>query len=521
MNSRVGPLLSLGLIAAVISGPRGRSWWPWLAVVPVWVGMMAPPPMSLSEQDASARFDRRCRTILSVAQTVTADPRVGDLVIGTGATLNPSQPFDLLARIVAGEPDLTIFLADERGRLVAWGGQPFGFPVGMRALGDRRWELVRTAGTVTVVLREPLLQEGRLAGSVIVSERSSNTTTSAFGLTAPPGWEADFSLEDAPEFVVESKVAPGIGLPVSWMRRGNPWRLYSAAFGWAILGVIGMVFLPVLALPSVLGLFVAIGGNRLGICVRFSRLPGGRGGRTMGFETRADWCQICCRFNSGNRNGCLFPGKCRLGFRLAPGAYPGSWAGRSLACRNRLDPFSVAVFQVGAGASPGGRVSGRDDCGPAFDGAACCRAFYIGRRRRFMMLRNQGISIFGRSWAIRVQESRSTIWHRCLLRTGVLRRCREGPRVLAFNASDQVVSSWGDLGPAGNRVSVVREWTVDWENLDLIQLRLAEEPWSLLGDWPTRGGMDSSRESPMWWVVLSRSGAVACVPSSGCHSPGA
>ncbi|MEN8165218.1 MAG: hypothetical protein ABFS37_13900, partial [Acidobacteriota bacterium] len=122
----------IGLVAAMVAGPREKAWWPWLVVVPAWIGLMIPSPLPLSDEAATARFDRRCQTILSLAQTVAGDPRIGDLVMGTGATLDPSQPFDLLARVAAGEPALTIYLADDRGRLVAWGGRPHGFPLGLR-----------------------------------------------------------------------------------------------------------------------------------------------------------------------------------------------------------------------------------------------------------------------------------------------------------------------------------------------------------------------------------------------------
>jgi signal transduction histidine kinase len=84
-----------------------------------------------------------------------------------------------------------------------------------------------------------------------------------------------------------------------------------------------------------------------------------------------------------------------------------------------------------------------------------------------------------------------------------------GAEVLVFDSEGNVVSSWGDLGPAGERVKVAADWTTGVEGVALVQLRLAEEPWSLLGDWPTRGGLDSSRRRSMWWVVLTRSGTVA------------
>ncbi len=498
----------IGLVAAMVAGPRGKAWWPWLAVVPAWVGLMVPAPVPLSDEAASARFGRRCRTILSLAQTVAEDPRIGDLVMGTGATLDPSQPFDLLARVAAGEPALTIYLADERGRLVAWGGRPHGFPLGLRPLGARRWDLVRTAGTVTVVLREPLLQEGRLAGSVIVAERSNTTAQSAFGLTAPLGWEAYFPLDEGGAFVVESEIAPGVRLPVTWVGKGARWRPYSAAVGWAALGVFSLVLLPAMALPCVLGGFSAVGGTDSVFVFGFLVCLGGaaisrwasglkpRGARFVVGSTLGLAMVFCALGSTGLSSNWLPVHLLQPGVGVvwlvaaawALSAWPSSRWGLE---RRIAAAFLVAGMALVVSAVRPAVELLRWSASPAFSAPDSG----VLDLRDLLGDGDVGVSISDLA-SVLAQE-----WG--------LDDVPRGADVLVFGPSGDVASSWGDLGPAGDRVSVVREWTTGLGTVDRVQLRLAEEPWTLLGDWPTRGGLDSSRESPMWWVVLSRSGAVA------------
>ena len=500
--------MAIGLVAVVAAGPRGRAWWPWLAVVPAWVGFLVPAPGPLSDEMASVHFEQRCRSMLNLAQSVAEDPRIGDLVIGTGATLDPSQPFDLLARVVAAEPALTIYLADERGRLVAWGGRPHGFPEGLRPLGARRWELIRTAGTVTVALREPLLKEGRLAGSVIVAERSGVVARSAFGLTAPPGWEVRFSLEEVDSFVIRSDIAPGIELPVVWEGEGIRWRPYSAGVGWACLGVISLLFFPALALPCVLGAFAAVAETDSPVALGFLVCLGGAaiGRWAAGLKPRR------ARLVVGSTLGAAMVG-CGVGLT----GWASDWLPEHL-----LQPGLGVVWLVAASwvlaAWPGSRWGLERRLAAAFLVSGMAVVVSVVRpavellgwppplvfnvpESGFLDLRD----LVGQEGPVVSYSDLASV----LAQNWGLDDVPRGAEVLVFGSEGDVVSSWGDLGPAGDRVRVAGEWTTGLATVEDIQLRLAEEPWSLLGDWPTRGGLDSSRESPMWWVVLSRSGAVA------------
>lgn len=498
----------MGLVAAAAAGPRGRAWWPWLAVVPAWVGLLVPAPGPPADETASAQFDRRCRTMLGFAQAVAEDPWIGDLVIGAGATLDPSQPFDNLARVVAGESSLTVYLADERGRLVAWAGRSHRFPEGLRPLGPRRWETVRTAGSVTVALREPLFQEGRLAGSVIVAERSGVTARSAFGLTAPLGWEMRFALGEGDALVVQSDIAPGIGLPVTWQRNAARWRPFSVGIGWASLGVISLLFVPALALPCVLGGFAAVAGTGLpgafGFLVCLGGAAIGRWASQLG-PRRARWvigstlggaAVVCALGLTGWASDWLPEHLLQPGAGVAwlvAGAWVlSAWPVSEWGMERRL----VAAFVVSGMAVV---VSVARPVVELLEWPAPLA--FSAPESGVLPLRNL---VSGEDTAVSISDLASV-----LAQVWGLDEVFRGAEVLVFGPTGVVVSSWGDLGPAGDRVSVVREWTTELGTVGHVQLRLAEEPWSLLGDWPTRGGLDSSRESPMWWVVMSRSGAVA------------
>ncbi len=498
----------VGVVAAAAAGPRGKAWWPWLAIVPAWVGLLAPVPGPPTLETVSAQFELRCRTMLGLAQSVAKDPLIGDLVIGTGATLDPSQPFDLLARVAASEPALTIYLADERGRLVAWGGRSHRFPEGLRTLGPRRWELIRTAGTIRLALREPLLDEGRLAGSVIVVERSSLSAQKAFGLRAPLGWTARFASSGPDAVVVASDVAPGIRLPLVWEGRGTRLQPLSTGLGWAILGLISLLFLPGLAFPCVFGAFVAMSGTDsfvafgLLLCL---------GGATIG------------RWASGlGRHAARMVIGLSLGVAVVLGVVGGGgWASDWLPVHILQPGIGVAWLVAAAWILAAWPVSSwglERRLAAAFILSGVALAVSV-VRPAVELLRWPPPPAFSVPEAD-VLDFRDLLGEEpegfsvsdlasVLAQQWGLDRVACGAEVLVLGPDGNVVSVWGELGPAGDRVKVTREWTVWPEDGSRVQLRTAEEPWSLLGDWPNQGGLDSSRESSIWWVVLSRSGAVA------------
>jgi signal transduction histidine kinase len=71
------------------------------------------------------------------------------------------------------------------------------------------------------------------------------------------------------------------------------------------------------------------------------------------------------------------------------------------------------------------------------------------------------------------------------------------------------ISRWGDLGPAGDDVRVLRTWPLDEPAGHSVELAIAVEPWSYLGDWRTGQPIEDVRNSRVWSAVLTRTGEVA------------
>jgi signal transduction histidine kinase len=83
------------------------------------------------------------------------------------------------------------------------------------------------------------------------------------------------------------------------------------------------------------------------------------------------------------------------------------------------------------------------------------------------------------------------------------------PSELRLASSDRVeISRWGDLSPAGDHVMALRSWRFPELEDARLELYVATEPWSLLRDWQTGAALDVADWNPVWFAVLTRSGAV-------------
>jgi signal transduction histidine kinase len=84
------------------------------------------------------------------------------------------------------------------------------------------------------------------------------------------------------------------------------------------------------------------------------------------------------------------------------------------------------------------------------------------------------------------------------------------PSALGLRWADGAeVSRWGDLTPAGDAVRIVETWSLEPSSGLLLELAVAEEPWSLLRDWRTGVTLDEARSGDVWSAILTRSGDVA------------
>ncbi len=495
----------------LLVAPRGRAWWPWLAAIPLWTASVAPPSTPPSPETVTAGFEAGCRRMLELAETVSNDGEILGLVMGTGEALDPDRPFRLLERIAAGEPDTTVFLADERGRVVAWAGRPNTPPEGFRLLGDRRWKLERTARTVGVVLREPLFQEGRLAGSVVIFERRQLKARTGFGIKAPSGWRIRFRPGPGEtECVVESPLAPGVEIPIAWEQTGAGYRTMLAGIGWILIFLVSLGTAPGMAAIAILGALSVFSDSSF-IVIGFLIILGGvaAGRQIGGLPLKAAGWIVGPVIGMGALAAIAAPS----------GPMAGAWLPEHL-----LAPGGGVVFLVTAAwliASLPIRQWGLERrLGAAFALAALAAGVSIGRPAVELLrwphstaaeftVPEEGTLELAQRFGGRASETNLGDLGTMLAEEWGLDRFAGGAEVDVFDENGVLVSNWGDLSPAGIRVGVFREWPTDIEGVDRVELLVPEEPWSLLRDWPTGGGLDSARESTIWWVVLSRSGVVA------------
>ena len=163
------PIAVLGVCGGLLAlaRPRGRQIWAWMAVaiavvVAVWPASGDPDPERLASQ-----LDRHCRGMLATGEDLAVETELLRVLGAAGEAVDPALPFAVLHRAARGFPGRTIYLADDRGRVVAWGGTGSFFPWDIRPLGQRQWGISWSVGSADLWLREPLLVDGRLVDELL------------------------------------------------------------------------------------------------------------------------------------------------------------------------------------------------------------------------------------------------------------------------------------------------------------------------------------------------------------------
>ncbi len=510
--------ITVGLLLLFLVRPRGAAWWPWLAVAIGWVASVLPTPIPVGPALAETQVDLRCRRILEIAQAAASDPHMGGLIAGAGETLDPDYLFSLLDRTVSQDPDLSVYLADDRGRVVAWGGQDHRYPVGVRPLGPRQWSVVWSVRTATLVLREPLIQEGRLAGAITVAERAPIVSRGAFGLVAPPGWQLVLGEGSDGGFIVRPGSAPGAELRLAWDRPQGSFPVVPGWMPWMVLAIVGLVLAPWLAVLSTAAAacsaWIAGGETQVGFLVLVLL-----GGASLG-----RWAS-------------------RLRPRYARTLITAAFLGGAGYCLMAVDPHAaswlpVHLFRPGTGvvwlvaatwmlaAWPVKSWGLEHRLGASFGVAAVALCLgIVGPVIELTRPVSTTVAPVPPPGFLGAQDLLPVAAERCVIRDLApalaqawgLDAWSVGSEILVRDVEGAVVSRWGNLEPAGSRVDRRWAWTVDLDGAYLIEVFTALEPWSLLGDWPTRGGLDSVRSAAVWWAVLTRSGTVAATLHPGAQ----
>lgn len=503
-------VVAVGIGLLLLARPQGRQWLTWLVPALAVVIRIVPAPPQPSEDALHGAFAKRCESILRVARSAAEEPRIVGLLAGEGEALDPDLPFRLLDRAASQTTDLSLYLADERGRIVAWGGRDRRYPDGFRTLGQRQWGISWTAATVRVVLREPLLLEGRLVGAITAVESAPLVTDEGFGLKAPFGWHFAFGGRDSP-LVLRNDTAAGIALPIDWLEDSASGRVVPPWVLWVAMSALIVPFGPGLALAAGFLAIVAVHqGARSGTCLGLSiavlvvafaanrwfssMAPAWRRvGVVSGLTLVVALSLVLARSEpSFWLPAHLMPPGFGAVWLVAAVWLMAAWPVRRWDLERRLLLAGVAAGVAALVNLAAIAFELSHDKGAANHDIPAAGGL-DDREIHGLLDESQYIGdlapVLARQWGL---DEWST-----------------GIELVVIDASGAEVSRWGDLTGAAGRSSVHSQWTLLAETGLQAQLRTVSEPWSLLRDWSNSGGLESSDDASIWWVVLTRSGTVA------------
>ena len=502
----------VGLLA--LARPTGMRLLPWMAVLLGLVGAALKPNPALDAERLGQQLDDHCRQMLAVAGDVALEPELQRLFSASGETLDPALPFNVLRGGVEGQGARSVYLADDRGRLVAWAGEQRAFPEGVRALGQRQWGVLWSAGSGALWVREPILLEGRLAGAVTVVDRSGREATQAWGMRSNRGCRLRLGYAGDGAVEVRAAVSPVVQVPVTSAPAEPVRGLGLEWLAWLVLAVLAVAMA-----PGVGWAVVVVGG------AAFEVAPGGA----------EDWARACLVLLGGAAAG-------RLAARL-----PGGWArllvvavvGAAAAFsalgaggeavgwlpNHLLRPgwggvWMVAVAWVAAG-WPGSSAAGGLSLARRLSRAAALAAVALSLQVVRLPLSlsrvatsSSGVVLprgeldLGELLPTAAEMSRLDDLAPVLAKRWGLDRWSTPSQLTLISDEGQPLSRWGDLGPAGEAVRALPRWSLPELGASL-ELAVAVQPWSWLRDWRSGEAREASTRAAVWFAVLDRSGAVA------------
>ncbi len=501
-----------GLLA--LARPRGRQIWPWLAVAIAVSVAIWPAAGDLDQERLASRLDRHCKEMLATGEGLAAEPELLRVLGAAGEAVDPALPFAVLDRSARRISGRTIYLADDRGRVVAWGGAGRFFPWDVRPLGQRQWGISWSVGSADLWLREPLLVDGRLIGAIVISDHTPLTAAEVWGMRAPRGRDIKIGRSGSDEILVRATSSPGVEVLVSENTVRGHQGFDPRWLGWLLLAAVAVIFEPRIA-----WLVVGIGGVSLltadseppgAIAVVFLLLAGAAVAR-LARTLPPLWSRAV--------GGAALVGAAALSIAASP-ASRFAWLPEHLLRPGWGGVWMIVLAWLLIGSLGVDRRSFTLErrLWAAAALAVLGLALYLIRIPvELERLGGEGLRVVLPRQELTMADILPANSSECRLDDLALVladrwRLPDWQTPSELRLLDETgfeTSRWGDLSPAGGDIRLARSWSFDDLGGYSLELLVATEPWSLLRDWRTEIPVEDVSESEAWFAVLNRSGEVA------------
>ncbi len=509
------------VMVVALGRPRG---WGWTAVVPVALAALLAVVPLLERGVDPGRLERdlehRCEAMLSCAVQSTRDPAVIRVFSAAGEVMDPGELFGVLDRRLGGAAGRTMYVVDDMGRVVAWAGEPLELPPDLRPLGERRWKVVWWSGSAALMLREPILVGVRVAGAVLVVDRTPRAARAPWGMRAGSGnvlrlWAS----AGEGRILLEPQRFPGVKFFVEarpvLRREGG----LSGLLPWLLLALAAFAPRPaVTALAGLGGALAATTGGLgpAGVAVAVLAGAAGYGRMLRGLPApRRLWAGAAVLL--------MLPVAVVLG---VPGL-PESWLPVRVLVPGWGGAWVAAVGLVLAGLLGPGGVRGLERRVAVGAAAALVVTLLQVGAVPCLLLRTP---VGGEPPVIPqgpipledVLPGPPGEVHLEDLALVLARRWGIGPpatpaEVVVLGPGERLLSVSGDLTPAGSAVATVarRTLVMGGEAVGRVEVDVATGPWAYLGDWSPAEPRGASRRSAAWFAVFAREGRMAATLHPG------